>query len=66
MTSNTQHDHLIPGLSSYPDLVNRLSAELRYSKTANGGGGCGNCKRNQIYRKYQTLLEQRRKKEPRR
>lgn len=64
--SDTQHDHLIPGLSSYPDLVRRLSAELTYSKAANSAGGCGNCKRNQIYRKYQALMEQRRKKEPRR
>lgn len=55
-------DHIIAGISKYPDLENRLRAELTYAKPSNGG--CSQCAKNRVIRKFQVLVDTRRKKEP--
>lgn len=61
MPSN--YDYLIAGISAYPDLERRLSADLSFNKSATKNG-CSNCKTQQIIRKYKALVDLRRKKEP--
>lgn len=61
MPSN--YDYLIAGISRYPDLERRLAADLSYNRSSSRSG-CGNCKTQQIVRKYKSLLDIRRKKEP--
>jgi hypothetical protein len=60
--SNRKYDHLIAGISQYPDLEKRLEAELSFSKPSNGA--CNQCQKNRIVRKFQAIVETRRKKEP--
>jgi bacterioferritin-associated ferredoxin len=60
--ANRPYDHMIAGISSYPDLEKRLAAELTYSKPS--GSGCGQCQKQKIIRKFKSLLDLRRKKEP--
>jgi hypothetical protein len=56
------YDHMISGISNYPDLEKRLAAELAYSKPS--GSGCGQCQKQTIIRKFKSLVDLRRKKEP--
>lgn len=56
------HDHMIAGISNYPDLEKRLAAELAYTKPS--GTGCGQCHKQKIIRKFKSLVDLRRKKEP--
>lgn len=60
--SQRKYDHLVSGISAYPDLENRLAAELRWGSPNNGS--CSKCKMNTILRKYKNLVDIRRKKEP--
>jgi hypothetical protein len=59
----SSYDHLIAGISAYPDLERRLAADLSYAKSSNKSV-CGNCKTQQIVRKYKSLIDIRKKKEP--
>jgi bacterioferritin-associated ferredoxin len=56
------YDHMVSGISNYPDLEKRFAAELTYSKPA--GSGCGQCQKQTIIRKFKSLVDLRRKKEP--
>jgi hypothetical protein len=60
--ANRPHDHIIAGISSYPDLEKRLAAEIKYAKPS--GSSCGECQRQRVIRKFKSLLDIRRKKEP--
>jgi hypothetical protein len=56
------YDHMIAGISNYPDLEKRLAAELAYAKPS--GSGCGQCQKQRIINKFKSLVDLRRKKEP--
>ncbi len=60
--ANRTYDHMISGISNYPDLERRLAAELTYAKPS--GSGCGQCQKQTVIRKFKSLLDLRRKKEP--
>lgn len=57
-----QYDHLVAGISQYPDLEKRLRAELAFSRPKRVE--CGKCSQNRVLRKFKELVDIRRKKEP--
>jgi bacterioferritin-associated ferredoxin len=60
--SNRPYDHVVAGISKYPDLEKRLAAELAYTKPS--GSACGQCHKQRIVRKFKSMVDLRRKKEP--
>jgi hypothetical protein len=60
---SASYDHLVAGIAAYPDLERRLAAEISFNKSTTKSG-CGNCKTQQVIRKYKSLVDLRRKKEP--
>lgn len=60
--ASDSYNHMISGISNYPDLEKRLAAELTYTKPS--GSSCGKCQKQKIIRKFQALVDLRRKKEP--
>lgn len=56
------YDHMISGISAYPDLEKRFAAELTYANPS--GSSCGQCQKQKITRKFKALVDSRRKKEP--
>lgn len=59
----SSYDYLISGISSYPDLERRLASELSFNKNP-AKGGCGQCQKQRVIRKFKSLVDIRRKKEP--
>jgi hypothetical protein len=53
---------MISGISSYPDLEKRLASELTYAKPA--ASSCGECQRQRVIKKFKSLVDLRKKKEP--
>jgi len=60
MSSNS-YDHMVAGISRYPDLEKRLAAELVYAKPTSSS--CGQCQKQKVLRKFKSLVDLRRKKE---
>lgn len=56
---------MINGISEYPDLEKRLAAELAFSKSRNNGK-CNDCKQRQIFQKFKSLVELRKKRDSKR
>lgn len=56
---------MINGISEYPDLEKRLAAELAFSKSLNNGK-CNDCKQRQIFQKFKSLVELRKKRDSKR
>ena len=55
-------DHMVAGISQYPDLQRRMAAELPFKYYTHKSSNCGTCDLSSIIRKYRALVSDRKYK----